>query len=207
MADITGTVHAGTDATLDSAGLGRRLRMTTVRTDEELMLAFRSGERDAFADLFERYQAPVTRFFRRRVSDQARADELAQETFLGVIQAARRYQPSAAFRSYLFGVAYNVLMAWRRKARRRGEETMAELDPPAPEADPDRVLWVRRALAALDPTDREVLMLREYEQLSYDEIAGAIGVPTGTVRSRLFRARMALREKLVGQPQPLGAER
>jgi RNA polymerase sigma-70 factor (ECF subfamily) len=79
---------------------------------------------------------------------------------------------------------------------------MAELDPPAPEADPDRVLWVRRALAALDPTDREVLMLREYEQLSYDEIAGAIGVPTGTVRSRLFRARMALREKLVGQPQP-----
>jgi RNA polymerase sigma-70 factor (ECF subfamily) len=107
----------------------------------------------------------------------------------------------------LFGIAYNVLLAWRRKSRRLGEQDMAEFDPPAPAGDPEAVLWVRRALAGLDRMDREVLMLREYEQLSYDEIAGVIGVPTGTVRSRLFRARLALREKLVGQPAPLGADR
>jgi RNA polymerase sigma-70 factor (ECF subfamily) len=84
---------------------------------------------------------------------------------------------------------------------------MADLDPPDRTADPDQVLWVRDALAGLDPMDREVLMLREYEQLSYDEIANAIGVPLGTVRSRLFRARMALREKLIAVAQPLGVER
>jgi len=199
-------VQAGTDVTLDPAGLDRNPRTPPVRTDEALMLAFAGGERDAFADLFERYREPVWRFFRRRVPDQARADELAQETFLGLIQAASRYRPSAAFRSYLFGVAFNVLMAWRRKARRQGEQEMAEIDPPVRAADPDTVLWVRRALAGLDRMDREVLMLREYEQLSYDEIAGVLGVPVGTVRSRLFRARMALREKLGAAPRPLGAE-
>jgi RNA polymerase sigma-70 factor (ECF subfamily) len=171
------------------------------------MLAFRSGERDAFAELFGRYRDPIWRFFRRRVVDDTRAEELAQDTFLAVLQAARRYQPSAAFRSYLFGIAFNVLMAWRRKTRRLGEQEMTDLDPPDRTADPDQVLWVRDALAGLDPMDREVLMLREYEQLSYDEIANAIGVPLGTVRSRLFRARMALREKLIAVAQPLGVER
>lgn len=199
-------MRAGTDATFGPPTPGREPATTAVRTDEELMLAFRSGERDAFADLFERYRDPVRRFFRRRVSDEARADELAQDTFLGVIRAAGRYEPAAAFRSYLFGVAFNVLMAWRRKSRRLGEQEMGELDPPARVADPDKVIWVRRALAGLDPVDREVLMLREYEQLSYDEIASVMKVPTGTVRSRLFRARMALRERLMAEPQPLGAE-
>jgi RNA polymerase sigma-70 factor (ECF subfamily) len=192
-ADITGAVRVGTNVRTD--------------TDEALMLAFRSGERDAFAELFGRYRDPIWRFFRRRVVDDTRAEELAQDTFLAVLQAARRYQPSAAFRSYLFGIAFNVLMAWRRKTRRLGEQEMADLDPPDRTADPDQVLWVRDALAGLDPMDREVLMLREYEQLSYDEIANAIGVPLGTVRSRLFRARMALREKLIAVAQPLGVER
>lgn len=200
------TVQAGTDATVEAAGAARRPQAAAARTDEELMLAFGAGDREAFAEIFERYQAPVGRFFRRRVSNEARADELAQETFLGLIQAAPRYRPVAAFRSYLFGVAFNILQAWRRKARRQGEEEMAELDPPARIVDPDTVLWVRRALAGLDAMDRDVLMLREYEQLSYDEIAGVLGVPIGTVRSRLFRARMALRERLGATGAPLGVE-
>jgi len=203
--DITGTVHAGMDATRGPNEAGRRAAPAVSPTDEQLMLAVRAGEREAFADLFARYREPVWRFFCRRVQDDGRAEELAQETFLGVLKAARRYEPRAAFRSYLFGVAFNVLMAWRRKARRQGEQEMAELDPPARTPDQDAVLWVRRALAGLDPIDREVLMLREYEQLSYEEIASVTGVPTGTVRSRLFRARLALREKLVGHPAPLGA--
>jgi RNA polymerase sigma-70 factor (ECF subfamily) len=60
------------------------------------------------------------------------------------------------------------------------------------------VLWVRQALAALDDIDREVLMLREYEQLRYEEIASLLGIPVNTVRSRLFRARMALKAQLNG---------
>ena len=69
------------------------------------------------------------------------------------------------------------------------------------------VLWVRQALAELDPDDREVLMLREYDQFSYVEIATLMGVAVGTVRSRLFRARMALRDKLVGQAETEGVSR
>jgi RNA polymerase sigma-70 factor (ECF subfamily) len=94
----------------------------------------------------------------------------------------------------------NVLNADRRKFR-----TMppAPLEDVAGEAsDPDTGIWVRRAVERLDPMDREVLMLREFEQLSYQEIADVQNVPVNTVRSRLFRARMALKDALTeGQVQ------
>jgi RNA polymerase sigma-70 factor (ECF subfamily) len=172
----------------------------TVRTDQELMLAYRAGDRTAFDALFDRYRDPIWRFFRRRVADQARAEELAQETFLAVIQAARRYEPRAAFRSYLFGIAFNVLLAARRKARHADLPVPEDFDPPGAPTDPAAVLWVRQALAELDPGEREVLMLREYDALSYDEIAALMNVPVGTVRSRLFRAREAMRVRLAGGP-------
>lgn len=171
-----------------------------MRTDQELMLAYRDGDRTAFDDLFDRYRDPIWRFFRRRVADVSRAEELAQETFLAVIQGARRYEPRAPFRSYLFGIAFNVLLAARRKAARGREDVLEHFDPPAAGSDPAAVLWVRQALAALDPAERDVLMMREYDVLSYDEIAAALGVPVGTVRSRLFRAREALRQQLAGRP-------
>ena len=167
-------------------------------TDEQLMLATREGRAGSFDRLFERYREAVWRFFRRRVSDPGRAEELAQDVFAAVFQAAARYEPRAAFRSYLFGIAYNVLMAHRRKHREEGSDP---LDPdrmadPASN-DPDASLWIRQALSRLDPQDREVLMLREYEQLSYQEIADLHAMPINTVRSRLFRARLALKEALL----------
>ena len=73
--------------------------------------------------------------------------------------------------------------------------------------DPAAVLWVRQALGALDPKDREIVMLREYDALDYTEIALVIDVPVNTVRSRLFRARQALREKLAGEPHATGVRR
>ena len=165
------------------------------RSDEELMLDLRHGGTGGAA-LFERYRDPVWRFFRRRVADPGRAEELAQDVFTALLEAAPRYQPQAAFRSYLFGIAYNVLMASRRRARTVVEELV--IDPPIEGIpDPDDTMWVRHALMQLDPGDREVLMLREYEQLSYQEIADLQRVPVNTVRSRLFRARMALRAALL----------
>ena len=71
-------------------------------------------------------------------------------------------------------------------------------EPAAPASDPSDVIWVRQALAALDADDREILMLREYEALAYDDIAALLGLPLNTVRSRLFRARLALRDALIG---------
>src|SRR5690348_4531365 len=127
-------------------------------TDEALMLEVRAGSREAFEALFERYRGPVWRFFRRRTTDAARAEELAQDVFVAVLQSSIRYEPRAAFRSYLFGVAYNVLLADRRKTR---TPAPLDVDLAAPFADPDEAMWVRGALAQLTPDDREILMLRE----------------------------------------------
>lgn len=180
-------------------------------TDEDLMLAVKTGDRDAFASLFDRYRDPVWRFFRRRLADRSVAEELTQETFLAVLQGAARYEPRAALRSYMFGIAFNLLAAARRKAAVAGPEidwSAPGIQHAAPStADPVLVLWVRQALAGLDQDDREILMLREYEALSYDEIATLVGVPVGTVRSRLFRARLALKDKLEAQPETKEAAR
>lgn len=177
-------------------------------TDEELVLAFLAGNRPAFDELFARYRQPIWAFFRRRLADPAEAEELAQETFLAVLKATRRYEPRASFRSYLFGIAFNLLSASRRKTQRRGDVSSPDLDGLAgASSDPAAVLWVRQALAALDPKDREIVMLREYDALDYAEIALIVGVPVNTVRSRLFRARLALREKLAGEPHATGVRR
>jgi RNA polymerase sigma-70 factor, ECF subfamily len=171
-------------------------------TDEQLMLDVRQGSREAFVELFERYRGPIWRFFRRRVADEARSEELAQDVFLAVLQGATRYEPRASFRSYLFAIAFNLLLADRRKAAQQPLETL-DTDPPAiASADLDTALWVRGALASLDPRDREVLMLREYEQLTYDDIAHVLNLPVNTVRSRLFRARMALKAIFEDQHVP-----
>jgi RNA polymerase sigma-70 factor (ECF subfamily) len=140
----------------------------------------------------------VWSFFRRRSTDPAAAEELTQDTFVGVLRAASRYRANGTFRSYLFGVAFRTLSTWRRRNRRSTALRHFDNDPAAPPSDPASVLWVRQALAALDEIDREVLMLREYEQLRYDEIASLLDIPVNTVRSRLFRARMALKAQLNG---------
>lgn len=169
-------------------------------SDEQLMLEFQQGARDTFEELFRRYREPVYRFFRRRLSDVARAEELAQETFVAVLRGATRYEPRALFRTYLYGIALNLLAAERRKAGRETTGVFPE-EGERPEravaGDPDAGLWVRRAVAQLEAEHREVLLLREYEQLSYAEIAALLQVPVNTVRSRLFRARLALKDLLV----------
>ena len=164
-------------------------------SDEALMLQFQRGSRAAFDELFERFHGPLYGFFRRRVYSPERAEDLAQETFLAMIRATARYEPRALVRTYLYGIALKLLAEERRRQAK---------DPPAPESSPEpasiddseTVLWVRQALDKLDGTEREILMLREYEQLSYGEIAQLLRIPVNTVRSRLFRAKMALKSRL-----------
>ena len=172
-------------------------------SDEDLIVDVKRGSKTAFDALFERYRDPVWRFFRRRVTDAGRAEELAQDTFVAVLDAARRYESRGTFRSFLFGIAYNVLQADRRKAVFR-QSTLIEIEPmDRCSADPDAVIWVRHALTTLDQDAREILMLREYEQLSYEEIAEIRQAPLNTIRSQLFRARAALKaalDKRIAQP-------
>jgi RNA polymerase sigma-70 factor (ECF subfamily) len=166
-------------------------------SDEVLMLEFQSGSRPAFEQLYARYRGPLYGFFRRRIdSDQrGRAEDLTQETFLAVIRAAERYEPTALVRTYLYGIAMNLLAAERRRQAKDSPPGTEAPEPATREAS-DSVLWIRQALEKLDESEREILMLREYEQLSYGEIADLLKLPVNTVRSRLFRSRMALKGHL-----------
>jgi RNA polymerase sigma-70 factor, ECF subfamily len=166
-----------------------------MNSDDQLMIEFRKGSREAFREIFERYRELLYGFFRRRLENPARAEELTQDCFLALLRNVERYEPRAGFKSYLYGIAIHLVMAERRKAGREVQQA-ENFDCAAGDAAPDAALWVRRALEQLETTEREILMLREYEQLSYAEIAGILRLPVNTVRSRLFRARVALKEKL-----------
>jgi RNA polymerase sigma-70 factor (ECF subfamily) len=164
-------------------------------SDEALMLEFQAGSRGAFDQLFARYRGPLYGFFRRRLNGDQRAEDLTQETFLALIRATHRYEPTALVRTYLYGIAVNLLLAEHRKIAKDSPPGKKAPEPATREAS-DSVLWIRQALDRLDASEREILMLREYEQLSYAEIADLHHIPVNTVRSRLFRARMALKEHL-----------
>jgi RNA polymerase sigma-70 factor (ECF subfamily) len=169
-----------------------------MKSDEQLMLEYQGGSPLAFEQLFERYRNPVYGFFRRRLNNAARAEELAQETFLVILRGSERYEVSARFRTYMYAIALKQLWSERRKELREGK-LAADSHAERVESDPATSLWIRGALEQLDPDHREVLMLREYEQLSYDEIAVVVAVPINTVRSRLSRARSELKALLESQ--------
>ena len=175
----------------------------TQSTDEQLMLAFTRGCTEAFGELFSRYKQPLFGFFCRRVRDSAQAEELTQETFVVLLRAALRYEASALFRTYLYAIAFKILRAHRRKAAFRATFfgfASAEREP-ASDSRSEAEMSLRHAIGKLERIDREVLLLREFEQLSYAEIASLLHLPVNTVRSRLFRARTALHE-LLTRPAP-----
>ncbi|MGC1483209.1 MAG: sigma-70 family RNA polymerase sigma factor [Candidatus Acidiferrum sp.] len=167
-------------------------------SDEHLMLAFSKGSAESFNELFLRYKQPIYGFFRRRTSDPNHAEELSQETFLVLLRAASRYEPRALFRTYLYAIASKILRAHRRKSAFRATffGHPSTIPDPAKQDATESGLWVRRAVEKLDRIDREILLLREFEQLSYAEIADLLQLPINTVRSRLLRARTALRNLL-----------
>jgi len=191
-----------------------RADASTGVSGERLMLEFSKGSSDAFTELFSRYKQPIYGFFRRRVAESAQAEELTQETFVALLRAAARYEPRALFRTYLYAIGFKILRAHRRKTAFRAAffgDRLSVPDPSKRDAT-ESSLWVRRAVEKLEPMDREILLLREFEQLSYAEIADLLQLPLNTVRSRLFRARTALRNLLEpnaapatqNAPQPIG---
>src|SRR5215813_2430650 len=117
------------------------------------MLEIRRGSREAFEELFARYRDALYGFFRRRLASAARAEELTQDTFVAVLRAQVRYEPRAAVRSYLFGIAWNLASAERRRA---GRETADAVESPGPDASTEASLWVREALARLEENEREI---------------------------------------------------
>ena len=160
---------------------------------------------DDFDVVFDRHVREIHRYLSRRVGT-ALADDLTGDVFATAFAKRRSYDPAKAdHRPWLYGIAQNVLRGHRRTERRQlaayarlGTDPVAD---PMAEAD-DRVDAERagprlaEALLTLGTKDRETLLLFAWSGMTYDEVAAALGVPVGTVRSRLHRARGALREHL-----------
>ncbi len=114
-------------------------------SDEALMLEFQGGSRPAFEELFARHRGPLYGFFRRRLNGDQRAEDLTQETFLAVIRAADRYEPTAIVRTYLYSIAMNLLAAERRRRFRDSPPGEIAAEPATNDVS-DAVLWIRQAL-------------------------------------------------------------
>jgi RNA polymerase sigma-70 factor (ECF subfamily) len=177
--------------------MGRR------RTDADLLMAS-SASPSAFGELFDRHFDAIFSFLRRRVGAE-RAEDLAAQTFELAFRSRSRYDRARHdARPWLYGIATNLLREHRRHERRRllaygrvpFEWAQAdEVDAIVSRADSETMAArAARALASLRPDERDVLLLVVWGQLSYQEIAAALDVPIGTVRSRLSRARKKIRE-------------
>ena len=167
----------------------------------ELIAQAQQGDRRAFGELVLRHQQGVINVVYRMCGDENLAEDAAQEAFIRAWQNLPNYRPRSAFRNWLYRIATNVAL----DALRRERETVNvdELPLPSLEEGPEAVVeerergkLVRRAVLALPAASRSVLVLREYEGLSYREIAETLAIPIGTVMSRLNYARKRLRQSL-----------
>ena len=164
------------------------------------------GEAAAFAELVAHYQERIYRFLLRMTHSQEDARELAQETFLNAYQALPRWRADARWSTWLFRIARNLAFDWLRRGKRVAfvpwdEDQAASHPDPAPAPDAvletaQRFQGLEKALARLPPEHREILLLREIEEMSYEDIAAVLQLNIGTVKSRIARARAGLLEKM-----------
>jgi len=178
----------------------------------------RGGDAQAFEALVRRREAEVHRLCVRMLGDREEALEATQDVFLRVFRGLPRFRGEASFRTWVIGIAINVCrsrLGSRKWRERRAAASLQREDPEGGERDellvrdpapsPEERAYGRQlgvalnsALAQLHPEHREILLLREMEQLEYEELASVIGCAVGTVKSRLARARSALRRALEG---------
>jgi RNA polymerase sigma factor (sigma-70 family) len=167
--------------------------------DEVLVVQSQLGDEAAFSRLVRRWQGRVLRRALYFTHDQEAARDVAQESWMAVIRGLRSLRDPARFPAWALQIVANKSRDWVRKeeARRRARRR-AEAQPAPADATPDANLIerVRRGLAELDPARRSVLRWFYLEGMSVAEIAEALDIPAGTVKSRLFHARDALRARL-----------
>lgn len=182
------------------------------KTDEELVRAILEGDEDSFRELVGRYQSRVVNYLNRMLRNQEEAQELAQEVFVRVYRALDRFDPKYRFSTWLFRVAQNAAIDRIRKRRlvmvslhrpETGQSDGGEWEFPSEGPTPygelrnvERGSAIRRAVAGLKGEYRELIELRHFGELSYEEIAELKDMPLGTVKNKLFRGRQMLKAKL-----------
>ncbi len=175
-------------------------------TDEQAMWRVQTADdHAAFARLVERWEGPIQRLCARMTGDLHRAEDLAQEAFTRVFSRRRDFEPSGRFSTWLWRIAINLCHDELRRRQRRPEWSLDAMEdsggPGGADSLPDnapspaelterleQAELVRRALLRLPETQRTVVVLRHYEGLKFTEIAEVLGIPEGTVKSRMFDA-------------------
>jgi RNA polymerase sigma-70 factor (ECF subfamily) len=182
-------------------------------SDEELIARIVAGEESLFSTLVARYQGRILAHVSRVIGWRDDAVDLSQEIFIKVFQGLPRYNPQFRFSTWLFRIASNAAIDYLRKRRvptvsmepAEGDEgPVREFasegpDPYAVLRNRQRRASIEREIAALPPEFRDLIALRHFAGLSYEEIALARNMPLGTVKNKLFRARAVLKERLAGE--------
>ena len=186
------------------------------RSDVQLMLGVKAGDDQSFELLLARYRTPLVNFLYRMVRDPAHAEDLAQEVFLRVYRARKKYEPNAKFTTWLFRIATNLALNAIRDGRYQkmeisiegGAGGSAEEEPQpleVPDKRPgmvehlmqrDRAAFIRRAVLALPEKQRAAVLLHKYHEMDYDEIARILDCSESALKSLLFRAYETLRVEL-----------
>jgi RNA polymerase sigma-70 factor (ECF subfamily) len=186
----------------------RLMQELSLMSDEDLMSQFQAGVVEAFDILVSRYKDPLTNYIYRFLGDMKECEDLLQETFLRVYRNRHSYRRIAKYSTWLYTIAGNLARSEYRKRKRRRlyslqsvnrDEEEYEVEIPDETFSPDRHTesvfqdqYIQDALKEIPEEFREVVVLRDVQQLAYEEIAEITGLPMGTVKSRINRGRTKL---------------
>lgn len=185
--------------------------MTGCNDDNSLIVACRAGRTEAFGVLVQRYQDRLYPTMLRLTGSVEDALDLLQDAFLRAFEKLDRFQGDSSFYTWVYRIAVNLALSSRRRRKFTLRLQRSDRDEPLDPADDsslsdpslplellERDQLIQSALNALADDHRAVVVMKEFDGLRYEEIASILGVPVGTVRSRLHRARLDLRERLKG---------
>lgn len=171
----------------------------------QLMIGYQNGQLEAFESLYRAMAPPLLRYLNSFVRNTSIAEELLQDTFLQVHRARHTYLPPRPVKPWLYAIARHVALMYLRSTKRRSKhETLADEElpevpmPPEVEALGDSLL-IRKVLASLEPSQREVLVLHHMLGLSFKEVGAVLGTTAGAAKVRAHRAIKVLRDRLSPQ--------
>ncbi|NOX89418.1 MAG: sigma-70 family RNA polymerase sigma factor [Calditrichaeota bacterium] len=188
----------------------KAIKTSSSPTDEELIARFQQGDNYAFNLLVKRYKDPLLNFVYRFVGEKEEAEDIVQETFLRLFKNKHYYREIAKFSTWIYTIAGNLAKTELRRRRRRKLLSIShfmtsekDYDIPDEDSNPERETntvitdrIIQKAIDKLTPKFKQVIILRDIQGFSYEEIAEIVGIPLGTVKSRVNRARLKLQEDL-----------
>ncbi len=188
----------------------QRVADTIRYTDEELIRRFQKGDENAYGELVKRYKDPLLNFVHRYVYDHDQAEDIVQDTMVKLFTHKHYYKEIAKFSTWIYTIAGNLAKTELRKRKRQKTTQLSQLGPedrefqiPADDAGTDESIQnsfvekrIQAAIQNLEPHFRTVIIMRDIQELSYEEISNILNVPLGTVKSRINRGRLELQGEL-----------